>query len=243
MHGAGGAVPGGDGSLPALPGSPCLRPSAAVELGQAWPWPPHPAGERELSLELGVRCRSRGRGRGRDSPWAPVPVPHPPRCCRALGWDSAPEQAGSQVGGHTQTHTRSLAPAAQGLPHEPPPPGDWVCHSPRPAGTSPKGGGGILPHTRPPTEPCCPLQERGQEGATAAAQGRREGRGHPWRLLEPRPSLGTRCSCSPMATGAVPQPQWPWACCCPGCRGARGSCCCCTHPGAGRQQPEPRAQP
>lgn len=199
MHGAGGAVPGGDGSLPALPGSPCLRPSAAVELGQAWPWPPHPAGERELSLELGVRCRSRGRGRGRDSPWAPVPVPHPPRCCRALGWDSAPEQAGSQVGGHTQTHTRSLAPAAQGLPHEPPPPGDWVCHSPRPAGTSPKGGGGSCPTHVPPRSPVVPCRRGDRREPLQLLKGAGKGGDIPGGCWSPDPALAPD----------APVPPWP----------------------------------
>lgn len=105
---------------------------------------------------------------------------------------------------------------------------DQACHSP-------KGGRGSCPTARPPTEPCCPLRERGQEGAAAAAEGRREGRGWPRGGVEPRPGLCPRRSCAPTAAGSAPLPPGPRACCYPGCRGVQGSCCCCTHLGAGRR--------
>lgn len=71
------------------------------------------------------------------------------------------------------THTRSLAPAAQGHLH--------LCRE----GTSPRGGGGTLPHRASPREePCCPPQERGQgeplKGPGEGGNSPRWGETWPW---------------------------------------------------------------
>lgn len=96
-------------------------------------------------------------------------------------------------------------------------------------GPAPKEEGGSCPTHVPPRSPVVPCRRGDRREPLQLLKGAGKGG------EEPRPSLGPRRPRSPMAMGAAPQPPRPWACCCPGCRGARGSCCCCTHPGAGRQ--------
>lgn len=137
MHGAGGAVPGGHGHLPALPGSPRLRPLPAAELRQAWHWPCPP------TLQASGSCpHKQGVQRRRG----PVPGLVFLRCTHPAAAEprggECPESAELSAwppDGFLGTSTPSCAWRG----HE-------SCHSPRDVGIIPRGRQGPAPPQVPP---------------------------------------------------------------------------------------------